>query len=183
MISYASLVSLNFLFALVRAQTLPVHEIGVANEQYTLRVSHPTRSIHLTDPSPIGLSFEFSALPDYVNKVPSTSKCIQNLADALGSKIPVRLGGTTQNDAHYDPHLKNPVEIYNLTPADHGRPKKLTYGPEFIKLARNFSGPVTFGLTRKLNNLDNTILAAKEVVKQIDHLYAIELENEPECEN
>jgi hypothetical protein len=52
-----------------------------------------------------------------------------------------------------------------------------------MNLAAELEGAVTIGLNRRLDNIDNTIAAARLAVDTIDNLYAIELGNEPECEN
>ncbi|EGF98481.1 family 79 glycoside hydrolase, partial [Melampsora larici-populina 98AG31] len=121
---------------------------------------------------------EFFAFPDYMTNVPNTAGCIQNLAEAIGTQIPVRIGGTTGDYGTYDPNLKEAIH-YTLSAADKGVPKTLTYGPEFIRLASTLPGPVTLGLNRKANNLSNSLLAAKEAVKQIKNIHAIEPGNEP----
>ena len=51
----------------------------------------------------------------------------------------------------------------------------------FLEAVNAFApGPVTLGLNRALNRLNNSIEAAKDAVVKIDkHLYTIELGNEP----
>lgn len=61
-------------------------------------------------------------------------------------------------------------------------PDSLTFGPQFVALAADYDGDVTLGLNRRLDNISNTIAAAKLAVKDMDNLYAIELGNEPDCQ-
>lgn len=41
---------------------------------------------------------------------------------------------------------------------------------------------MTLGLNRRLNNIANTILAAKQIISSVPNLYSIELGNEPNCQ-
>jgi hypothetical protein len=61
-------------------------------------------------------------------------------------------------------------------------PTTLTYGPSFISLAASYGGEIILGLNRRLNNIANTISAAKLAKSDAANLYAIELGNEPNCE-
>lgn len=60
-------------------------------------------------------------------------------------------------------------------------PSSLTYGPSFISKAASYGGEVIIGLNRRLDDISNTIEAAKVVQSEADNLYAIELGNEPNC--
>jgi hypothetical protein len=60
-------------------------------------------------------------------------------------------------------------------------PDSLTFGPSFVALAAEYDGDVTLGLNRRLDNIFNTIAAAKLAIEEMDNLYAIELGNEPDC--
>ncbi|WVQ85122.1 hypothetical protein IAT38_007287 [Cryptococcus sp. DSM 104549] len=51
---------------------------------------------------------------------------------------------------------------------------------QFFDLAGKLGRPTTIGLNRRLNNLNNTIDAAKVAVKKMKNLNAIELGNEPD---
>lgn len=150
------------------------------SEEINFKASSPTRSVlvNFANIGPIAISLEFFAFPDYMTIVPNTAGCIKNLADAIGTQIPIRIGGTTGDFGTYDPDLKEAIH-YTLSAADKGVPKTLTYGPEYIRLASTLSGPVTLGLNRKANNLTNSLLAAQEAVKQIKNIHAIEPGNEP----
>jgi hypothetical protein len=60
-------------------------------------------------------------------------------------------------------------------------PTTLTYGPSFVSLAATYAGSVIIGLNRRLDNIANTIAAAKLVKDKMENLYAMELGNEPNC--
>lgn len=77
-------------------------------------------------------------------------------------------------------------------------PETLTFGDSFMDIAAAYEGTVTvgmssnitalwtktellLGLNRRLDNLSNTIAAAKIAKSKIVNLYAIELGNEPNC--
>ena len=61
-------------------------------------------------------------------------------------------------------------------------PASLTFGPSFMSLAAQYSGKVILGLNRRLNNIGNSIAAAKVAKQNMGNLDAIELGNEPNCE-
>ncbi|KAJ3386601.1 hypothetical protein HDU84_001454 [Entophlyctis sp. JEL0112] len=150
-------------------ENITVPDSGTANTQGTLQASV------------VGVSIEFFAFPQYFNAsmVPTTQKCLQNLKDAAnGNPTNIRIGGTTQDRAQYDPNLTVPVN-YTVSSAT-AAPMSLTYGPLFIELAASISGKVTLGLNRELANLKNTISAAKYAVSTVPNLVGIELGNEPE---
>lgn len=81
--------------------------------------------------------------------------------------------------ATYDPSLTTAVNYTVVSSAD--APTTLTYGPSFISLAASYGGEVILGLNRRLNNIANTISAAKLAQNEAANLYAIELGNEPNC--
>jgi hypothetical protein len=66
------------------------------------------------------------------------------------------------------------------SPAD--APLNLTYGPKFFDLASAFPNPVTIGLNRRLNQENNTLAAGINARSVMKNIYAIELGNEPECD-
>ncbi|KAI8813802.1 Phosphopantetheine attachment site-containing protein [Cladochytrium replicatum] len=128
----------------------------------------------------IGISFEFFTFPEYFNDydMPLTRQCLANLAGVVGKYPPIRIGGTTQDRALYNPALRGPANYFVPSPKD--APQNVTYGSGFMFLAGQYAGDVTLGLNRKLNDLDSTIAAAKRAVSDIPTLTAIELGNEPE---
>ncbi|KAK4500334.1 hypothetical protein PRZ48_008523 [Zasmidium cellare] len=127
-------------------------------------------------PAPIGVSIEFFAWPGYT-ELASTEQCLQNLEALTGTWPRLRIGGTTQDRATYNASSSSEVTYSVASPSD--APASLTYGPSFLTLAGTYNGSVLLGLNRQLNNLSNTISAAKKAVIEIDNLNAIELGNEP----
>ncbi|ODN78183.1 hypothetical protein L198_07972 [Cryptococcus wingfieldii CBS 7118] len=130
------------------------------------------------DAAPVAISIEFFAFPEYVQVLGNTAQCLKNLGDAAGAATRIRIGGTTQDRATYDPSSTAAVTYSVDDPAD--APANLTYGPAFFELASHLSGPATIGLNRRLNDISNTIAAAQEAVERMDNLFAIELGNEPD---
>ncbi|KAJ1561134.1 hypothetical protein HK405_004834 [Cladochytrium tenue] len=130
----------------------------------------------------VGISFEFFAFPEYFNvsAMPLTQQCLANLAAASAGTYPrIRIGGTTQDRATYDPTLTAAVSYTVASATD--APTTLTYGDAFIDLAASYAGDyVTLGLNRRLNQLVNTTAAAAYAVAKMKNLFAIELGNEPE---
>ncbi|KAL1961736.1 hypothetical protein VTN77DRAFT_1098 [Rasamsonia byssochlamydoides] len=145
---------------------------------FTIPSSVPSNSSGILDPAPVGVSFEFFAFPEYFQDLPATQVCLSNLKDAMGgASPPIRIGGTTQDRATYNSSLSTPVSYSVASPSD--APMSLTFGPSYMDLAGSYDGSVTIGLNRRLNNISNTIEAAKVAVSKIPNLYAIELGNEP----
>jgi hypothetical protein len=131
------------------------------------------------DPAPIGISFEFFAFPSYFTNVTGTSQCLANWKDLTGVWPPIRIGGTTQDRATYDPTTSAYV-VYSVSSAANA-PTNLTFGSSFMSLAAEYGGSVVLGLNRGHNNITNTVAAAKTAVSEMGNLLAIELGNEPEC--
>ncbi|KAJ5624035.1 hypothetical protein N7510_000344 [Penicillium lagena] len=112
-----------------------------------------------------------------MNDVASTTTCLQNLKDLTGTWPPLRIGGTTQDRATFDPSLNQAVNYSVASPDD--APDTLTFGPSFVSLASTYAGDVILGLNRRLDNISNTIAAATLAHTNMENLYAIELGNEP----
>lgn len=93
----------------------------------------------------------------------------------------MRIGGTTQDRAQYDPTTSAYVVYTVASAAD--APDSLTFGSSFMTLAGKYGGSAVIGLNRGKNNITNTIAAAKVAVSGMSNLLAIELGNEPECES
>ncbi|KAJ9245055.1 CAZyme family GH79 [Paecilomyces variotii] len=139
--------------------------------------SPPSNASGTLDSAPVGVSFEFFTFPAYIQDVAATNVCLSNLKKAMGTAVPIRIGGTTQDRATYDPSLSTAVNYSVASPTD--APDSLTFGPSFLQIAGSYDGSVTIGLDRRLNNISNTIAAAKVAVSVIPNLYALELGNEP----
>ncbi|KAI1342290.1 glycoside hydrolase family 79 protein [Xylariaceae sp. FL0016] len=130
------------------------------------------------DPAPVGISFEFFAFPSYFTNVTATSQCLSNWKELTGVWPPIRIGGTTQDRAQYDPKISAYV-VYSVGNAADA-PSVLTFGSSFLTLAAGYGGSVVLGLNRGKNNIQNTIDAARKAVSEMGNLFAIELGNEPE---
>ncbi|KAI7958245.1 hypothetical protein MJO29_006462 [Puccinia striiformis f. sp. tritici] len=128
--------------------------------------------------NPLGLSIEFATFPSYMNDVLQTTQCLQNLELAVGAPPPIRIGGTTQDRAVYDPNETLPVRF--TLPPGQLVPLTLTFGPRFIELASRLKGATTIGFNRRLADVNNVGLAALAALQKMKNLYAIELGNEPE---
>ncbi|PYI11982.1 hypothetical protein BO78DRAFT_331927 [Aspergillus sclerotiicarbonarius CBS 121057] len=139
--------------------------------------SAPANSSGQLDAAPVGVSFEFFAFPEYFQQLPLTNSCLGQLHDAMGAYSPIRIGGTTQDRATYNASLSSAVSYSVDSPDD--APETLTFGDSFMEIAAAYDGTVTVGLNRRLDNLSNTIAAAKIAKSKIANLYAIELGNEP----
>ncbi|KAJ4424403.1 hypothetical protein N0V82_000924 [Gnomoniopsis sp. IMI 355080] len=130
-------------------------------------------------PAPVGVSFEFFAFPGYFTNLSTpTNQCLSNWQALTGTWPPIRIGGTTQDRAQYDPTTPDYVVYTVASAAD--APDSLTFGSSFMTLAGEYDGSVVLGLNRGKNNISNTIAAAKVGVSEMSNLLAIELGNEPE---
>ena len=77
-------------------------------------------------------SFEFFMWPSYMKNVTPALECLDHFADLYGEKPPVRIGGTTQDRATFDPAFDGYVLYHVDDPLD--APMTLTYGPKFFDL-------------------------------------------------
>lgn len=127
------------------------------------------------------VSFEFFAFPSYFTNVTATDQCLANWEALTGTWPPIRIGGTTQDRALYDPTTSAYV-VYSVASAADA-PDSLTFGSSFMSLAGKYAGTVVVGLDRGKNQISNTVAAAKVAVAQMSNLLAIELGNEPECKS
>ncbi|KAM5387014.1 hypothetical protein ACJZ2D_000307 [Fusarium nematophilum] len=149
----------------------------VSSLTFNVPASPPSNASAQLSAAPVGVSLEFFTFPGYMNDVASTLTCLQNLKDLTGTWPPMRIGGTTQDRATYDPSSTNAVTYTVSDPKD--APASLTFGPSFMTLAAQYGGKVILGLNRRLNNIGNTIAAATVAKQNMGNLDAIELGNEP----
>ncbi|KAJ5211519.1 uncharacterized protein N7498_003165 [Penicillium cinerascens] len=149
----------------------------VSGLSFNIPTSPPSNSSAQLSAAPVGISLEFFAFPEYIQDVPSTLACLQNMKDLTGTWPPMRIGGTTQDRATYNASSAEAVTYTVASTAD--APESLTYGPSFISLAATYAGEVIIGLNRRLDNISNTISAALFAKGRVDNLYSIELGNEP----
>ncbi|KAI0768691.1 glycoside hydrolase superfamily [Trametes elegans] len=139
--------------------------------------SSPPAGAAAVDPSLVSVSIEFFAFPGYT-QLRGTNNCLANLASLRGAAPAVRIGGTTQDRATYDPNLQSAVNYSVASPAD--APASLTFGPSFFTLASQLKGDVTLGLNRQLNNQANSLAAGSRAKQGMGNLLALELGNEPD---
>ncbi|KAJ3808016.1 hypothetical protein F5876DRAFT_46898 [Lentinula aff. lateritia] len=153
----------------------------VTFSSYSAAITIPTTAPSTAatiDSSQVAVSLEFFAFPGYTELV-STGTCLANLQALRGAPVAIRIGGTTQDRATYDPSLATAVSYTVASPTD--APSSLTFGPSFFTLAASdLKGNVTIGLNRQLNNQANTLSAAVQAKDTMPNLYAIELGNEPD---
>ncbi|PYH43001.1 glycosyl hydrolase family 79 C-terminal domain-containing protein [Aspergillus saccharolyticus JOP 1030-1] len=149
----------------------------VTGLSFEIPAAVPANASAQIDAAPVGLSFEFFAFPEYFEQLPLTDGCLGVLGDAYGISPPIRIGGTTQDRATYDASLSTAVS-YTVASSDDA-PETLTFGDSFMEIAASYGGSVTIGFNRRLDNITNTIAAAKVATSTIENLYAIELGNEP----
>ncbi|KAG7285774.1 hypothetical protein NEMBOFW57_008068 [Staphylotrichum longicolle] len=143
--------------------------IGAAAVTYPVPSAVPAGAAEL-DSMPLGLSFEFFMWPSYMTNITPPLRCMEHFKDLYGKAMPIRIGGTTQDRATYDPNLEAYVSYSVDDPLE--APMTLTYGPRFFDLIR---------FNRGDNNRTNTfeaIMAAKQ--RALDYLWAIEIGNEPD---
>lgn len=124
-----------------------------SNLQYTVPSSVPRDAIPL-DCTPVGVSYvqnvselrslltlnclhrmEFFMWPSYMTNITPPMQCISRFTDIYGEKMPIRIGGTTQDRATYDPSFDGYVSYTVANPLD--APDTLTYGPRFWDLISN----------------------------------------------
>ncbi|KAJ5374238.1 hypothetical protein N7517_006244 [Penicillium concentricum] len=98
---------------------------------YTVPKTQPKNAATL-DPTPVGASFEFFMWPSYMTNISLALPCIDHFNKLFHRKMPVRIGGTTQDRATYDPDFDGYVSYSVNDPLE--APMNLTYGPKFFDL-------------------------------------------------
>lgn len=114
-----------------------------ADLTFTIPPSTPIGAA-LLDSAPVSLSFEFFAFPSYFTNVTSTTQCLENFQALTGTWPPIRIGGTTQDRAVYDPKLN--AEVFYSVAAATDAPTSLTFGDSFMSLAGGYEGSVVLGM-------------------------------------
>ncbi|KAM5353551.1 hypothetical protein ACJ41O_000201 [Fusarium nematophilum] len=141
----------------------------IAAPRYTVPATQPSGAVAI-DAAPVGASFEFFMWPSYMTNISLTLPCIDHFNKLYGRKMPIRIGGTTQDRATYDANFKGYVSYKVNDPLE--APMNLTYGPRFFDLIR---------FNRALNNRTNTFAAVLEAKARVArYLWAVELGNEPD---
>lgn len=75
--------------------------------------------------------------PSYMTNITPPMQCAERLSALYGQVAPIRVGGTTQDRATYDPDFDGYVSYANEDPLV--APMELTYGPKFWDLIRKSS--------------------------------------------
>ncbi|KAH9892094.1 hypothetical protein F4778DRAFT_750800 [Xylariomycetidae sp. FL2044] len=144
-----------------------------AAPNYPISSSVPSNAAEL-DATPVGLSFEFYLWPTYMINVSYTRSCTDQVTPLYnGTNMPIRIGGTTQDRAAFDPD----TDEYT-----YGDPEtSYFYGPKFLDLISSFGAETTLGLNRGDNNITNTLEAAMAAKASVsEFIWGIELGNEPD---
>ncbi|KAL4252614.1 Glycoside hydrolase family 79 protein [Abortiporus biennis] len=131
------------------AKTKRLEETGAVSA-IVVPSSAPSTAVAV-DPSLLSVSIEFFTFPAYT-QIQATSNCLANLATLRGAQPAIRIGGTTQDRATYDPKIPT----------------------------SQMKNSVTVGLNRQLNNQPASLAAAVQAKNIMSNLFAIELGNEPE---
>ncbi|WAO88942.1 Glyco-hydro-79C domain-containing protein [Fusarium falciforme] len=156
---------------------------GLANAastapSYSVPATQPKDAVAI-DAAPVGASFEFFMWPSYMTNISLTRPCIDHFNKIYGQKMPIRIGGTTQDRATYDPTFGGYVSYKVDDPLE--APMSLTYGPRFFDLIKSFQSETILGFNRGLDNRTNTFAAIMEAKSRVQkYLWALELGNEPD---
>ncbi|KUL86952.1 hypothetical protein ZTR_05294 [Talaromyces verruculosus] len=149
-----------------------------ARLQYSLPSKVPRNATPL-DCTPVGVSMEFFMWPSYMTNITPPMQCISRFSDIYGDKMPIRIGGTTQDRATYNPSFDGYVSYTVVSPLD--APDSLTYGRRFWDLINVYEGETMLGFNQGDNNQTNTYLAVVDAKERaLSHLWAVELGNEPD---
>lgn len=70
--------------------------------------------------------------PSYMSNITPPLECIKHFDDIYNQKTPIRIGGTTQDRATYDPEFDGYVSYSVAHPLD--APMELVFGPKFFDL-------------------------------------------------
>lgn len=73
--------------------------------------------------------------PSYMKNITPPIQCMNHFKKLYGQKMPIWIGGTTQDRATYDPNFKGYVSYSVDDPLD--APLELTNGPSFFDLIVN----------------------------------------------
>ncbi|KAL2836299.1 hypothetical protein BJY01DRAFT_252030 [Aspergillus pseudoustus] len=149
--------------------------------QYAIPSKPPQNATPL-EPTPIGMLFEFYMWPSYMTNITPPMHCVERLSDIYGHKTPIRIGGTTQDRATYDPDFDGYISYINDDPLV--APMELTYGPKFWDLIAKYDTESMLGFNRGDNNRTNMLSAVLEARRRAgSQLWAVEIGNEPDVYN
>ncbi|KAH6970316.1 hypothetical protein DER45DRAFT_623179, partial [Fusarium avenaceum] len=149
-----------------------------ATTTFSVPAQVPSTAAEL-DKAPVGVSFEFFMWPSYMTNITPPLQCINNFDQLYGNKMPIRIGGTTQDRATYDEKFDGYVSYHTDDPLV--APMELIYGPKFFDLIRQYGHETIVGLNRGDDNLTNTMAAVKMLKSRAEkNVWAVELGNEPD---
>ncbi|KAH6689036.1 hypothetical protein F5X68DRAFT_230697 [Plectosphaerella plurivora] len=152
--------------------------VSAASPSYPVPASQPSGAA-LLDPAPVGISFEFFMWPSYMRNITPPLECIKHFDELYGRKTPIRIGGTTQDRATYDPDFDGYVSYHVDDPLV--APMELLFGPKYFDLIVEMGAETMIGFNRGHNNRTNTFAAALELKKRaLEFVDSIELGNEPD---
>lgn len=81
--------------------------------------------------------------PSYMRNITPPLECLKHFTQLYGQKVPIRIGGTTQDRATYDPTFDGYVSYHVDDSLD--APMDLTYGPKFFDLISKINRTHTQG--------------------------------------
>ncbi|KAH8894279.1 hypothetical protein GQ53DRAFT_780328 [Thozetella sp. PMI_491] len=134
----------------------------------------PSDAVKL-DSAPVGVSFEFNMIATYMLNMSRTWNCMDHIDHFYNSKVPLRIGGTTQDRCGFDANFDG----YFYQGAD-GELSQY-FGPKLFDLIGTYGGEVTLGFNRGDDNMTNTLEAAMAAKSRLQGLlWGVELGNEPD---
>ncbi|KAJ4159775.1 hypothetical protein NW765_013764 [Fusarium oxysporum] len=132
------------LTALYAVITVAVDRLGVLAEGLPVVINVPrvaSDDAASLDPSPVSFSLPFAGLPGYFPGIPLTLKCLGTFKDVSSKWPPIRIGGTSEDYATFDPNLAVPNVITGTAPTGQGIS---TYGPLLMRLVADYQGPIVW---------------------------------------
>lgn len=184
----ASLLALGSLALLSWASASPTAEVRATSKtDINFNVASAAASAVPLSRTLSSLSIEFCYITDYLGDVNTPNKLslqlLQNIQDLTGTPPIIRIGGHTQDAAHYN--AANPQTLTNVFTGGNTEASDVSFNANLFKvLNENIpSGQqFTFGLNLGFNDVKVPLaeVAAAEQYMEPARLYAYELGNEPD---
>ncbi|KAH8694363.1 hypothetical protein BGZ61DRAFT_352180 [Ilyonectria robusta] len=140
---------------------------------YPVPFTVPRDAVDL-DSTPVGVSFEFDMIATYMLNMSRTWNCMDHMDHFYDSKVPIRVGGTTQDRCAFDAEFDG--YFYQNPDNELGH----YFGPNLFNLISGLLIGIS-GFNRGDDNITNTleaVMAAKSRLHEL--LWGIELGNEPD---